>query len=176
MLVLPSLGALKRHLTTNTPLSIGCSPLTPQGPCPDPTVGSGWLWKAHTASFCWVCCTLAGSPLFLFSRWVVSNCEPMDCSPPGSSVHGISQARMLEWVAISFSRRSSWPRDWTSISCNTGRFFTTEPPGWCFSGWLNPAIFLGICLIDGKDHAFPSSVKLGSLQPSPAALCFCSAI
>ena len=38
-------------------------------------------------------------------------CDPMDCSPPGSSVHGILQARMLEWVAISFSRRSSQPRD-----------------------------------------------------------------
>ena len=38
----------------------------------------------------------------------------MDCSPPGSSVHGISQARILEWVAISFSRGSSWPRDGTS--------------------------------------------------------------
>ena len=38
-------------------------------------------------------------------------CDPMDCSPPGSSVHGISQARILEWVAI--SRGSSWPRDWT---------------------------------------------------------------
>ena len=68
-----TLGALKRHSTTNTPLSIGCSPLTPQGPCPDPTVGSSWLWRAHTASFRWVCCTLAGSPLFLFSRWVVSD-------------------------------------------------------------------------------------------------------
>ena len=41
----------------------------------------------------------------------------MDCSPPGSSVHGISQARILEWVAISFSRRSSWSRDQTHISC-----------------------------------------------------------
>ena len=44
-------------------------------------------------------------------------CNPMDCSPPGSSVHGIFQARTLEWVAISFSRRSSRPRDWTRISC-----------------------------------------------------------
>ena len=42
---------------------------------------------------------------------------PVDCSLPGSSVHGISQARVLEWVAISFSRGSSWPRDWTCISC-----------------------------------------------------------
>ena len=43
-------------------------------------------------------------------------CDPMDCLPPGSSVLGISQARILEWVAISFSRGSSWPRDWTCIS------------------------------------------------------------
>ena len=41
----------------------------------------------------------------------------MDHSPPGSSVHGISQARTLEWIAISFSRQSSWPRGWTHISC-----------------------------------------------------------
>ena len=41
----------------------------------------------------------------------------MDCSPPGSSVHGISQARILEWVATSHSRGSSWPRDWTCIFC-----------------------------------------------------------
>ena len=54
----------------------------------------------------------------------------MDCSPSGSSVFGISQARILEWVAISFSRGSSWPRDWICISWITGRFFTTrEPPG-----------------------------------------------
>ena len=44
-------------------------------------------------------------------------CNPMDYSPPGSSVHGILQARILEWVAISFSRGSSWPRNWTHVSC-----------------------------------------------------------
>ena len=43
-------------------------------------------------------------------------CDPMDCSPPGSSVHGILQARMLEWVAIPFSRGSSWCRDQTRVS------------------------------------------------------------
>ena len=42
-------------------------------------------------------------------------CNPMDCNLPGSSIHGISQARILEWVAISFSRGSSWPRDQTCI-------------------------------------------------------------
>ena len=52
------------------------------------------------------------------------SCDPMDCSPPGSSVHSIFQARILEWVAISFSRGSSQPRDQTQVSCRAGRFFT----------------------------------------------------
>ena len=52
-------------------------------------------------------------------------CDPMDCSPPGSSVYGILQARILEWVAISSSRGSSWPRDWTRVSWVAGRFVTT---------------------------------------------------
>ena len=56
-------------------------------------------------------------------------CNPMDCSLPGSSVYEISQARILEWVVISFSRGSSQPRDWTSVSCIGGDFFTAEPPG-----------------------------------------------
>ena len=43
--------------------------------------------------------------------------DPVDCSPPGSSVHGISQAWILEWSAISFSRGSSWPRNGTLVSC-----------------------------------------------------------
>ena len=50
--------------------------------------------------------------------------DPTDCSTPGSSVHGILQARLLVWVAILFSRGSSWPRDWTEVSCVAGRFFT----------------------------------------------------
>ena len=55
--------------------------------------------------------------------------DPMDCSLPGSSVHGISQARILEWVAISFSRGSSQTRDWTKSPALAGIFFTAEPPG-----------------------------------------------
>ena len=51
-------------------------------------------------------------------------CDHMDCSPPGSFVHRISQAKVLEWVAISFSRECSWTRDWTPVSCFAGRFFT----------------------------------------------------
>ena len=55
----------------------------------------------------------------------------MDCSPPDSSVHGILQPRMLEWVAIPFSRGSSGTRDRTSVSCITGRFFTIWATGDC---------------------------------------------
>ena len=44
-------------------------------------------------------------------------CDSMDCSPPGSSVHGVSQPRILEWVTISFSRGSPWPRNRTCTSC-----------------------------------------------------------
>ena len=60
-------------------------------------------------------------------------CDPMDCSLPDSSVHRISQASILEWVATSFSRGSSRLRHQTHVSCKSpslaGRFFTTEPPG-----------------------------------------------
>ena len=50
--------------------------------------------------------------------------DPVDCSPPGSSVHGILQARILGWVAIFFSRGSSQPQDRTQVSCISGRHFT----------------------------------------------------
>ena len=69
--------------------------------------------------------------------------DPMDCSPPGSSVHRILQARMLEWVAISSSRGSSLPRTWTQVSCIAGRFFTV----WATreaSFVLNSGLFLGV--------------------------------
>ena len=68
------------------------------------------------------------SPVWLF--W-----NPKNCSPPGSSAHGISQARILGWVAISFFGGSSWPRDRTRVSCITSEFFTTEP-------WGQPSLVL----------------------------------
>ena len=55
--------------------------------------------------------------------------DTMDCSPPDSSVHGILQARILKWVPMPSSRRSSQPRGRTQLSCFAGRFFTAEPPG-----------------------------------------------
>ena len=56
-------------------------------------------------------------------------CDPMDCSPPGSSVHGFSQARILEWVAIPLSRGSSDPGMELTSPALAGGFFTTAPPG-----------------------------------------------
>ena len=61
-------------------------------------------------------------------------CDPTDCSPPGSSVHGILQARTLEWAAIPFSRGSSQPMDRTQVSCTTGKILyylnhQGSPPG-----------------------------------------------
>ena len=60
----------------------------------------------------------------LVTQLCLTLCDPMDCSPPGSSVHGILLARILEWVAIPCSRGSSPPRNGTWVSCIAGRRFT----------------------------------------------------
>ena len=70
--------------------------------------------KFTAKKYCYCCLIITSCPTL---------CNPMDCSPPRSSVHGISQVRILEWVAVSFSRGSSWTRDPTSISCLAGMFF-----------------------------------------------------
>ena len=88
-------------------------------------------------------------------------CDPMGCSPPGSSVNGILQARLLEWVAFPFSRGSSQPRDWTCVSyvsCIDSWFFTTEPPTiqvfFSISEVPTPhhLWFIKMCLLTGVDH------------------------
>ena len=109
------------------------------------TVGGTLSWLAQRPAFVFAClwqpcfCLILCSLVILggwLSRQVLPTsglwttvcvakscltfCGPMDCSPPGSSVHGISQASILEWGAISFSRGSSRPRNWTWVSC-TGR-------------------------------------------------------
>ena len=81
-------------------------------------------------------------------------CDPMDCSSPGSSVHGILQARILEWVAISFSRGTSGPKDQTWVSWITVRFFTIwatrEAPGkWLRDRvWVLSDIIIIVILLD----------------------------
>ena len=86
----PSMGFSRQESWSGVPL-----------PCP----WHSWDYLSNKISIC--VCKVIQSCLTL--------CNTMDCSPPGSSVHGISQARILEWVAVSFSWRSSQPRDRTRI-------------------------------------------------------------
>ena len=65
----------------------------------------------------------------LVSQTCPSLCDPTNYSPLGSSVYGIFQARILEWIAIPFSRGSSWPRDWTQVSCIAVRLLTIWATG-----------------------------------------------
>ena len=74
-------------------------------------------------------CAMIPCCCYLVAQLCLTLCDPVDCSPPGSSVHGVSQARILEWFAIYFCRGTSRPRDWTRVSCLASRHFTPEPPG-----------------------------------------------
>ena len=67
----------------------------------------------------------------LVTQLCLTLCDPMDCSLPGSSVHGILQARILEWIAIPYSRGSSQPKDQTQVSYIAGRFFTIRATRVC---------------------------------------------
>ena len=85
----------------------------------------------------------------IFPRYVCVSCSVVsdslwshDCSPPGFSVHGILQTRILEWVVISFTRGSSQPRDWTQVSCMQADSLQSGPPG-------KPPVYE--CLIDPAD-------------------------
>ena len=101
----------------------------------------------------------------LIAQLCLTLCHPMDCSPPCSSVHGILQARILEWVAMPSSRASFQPRDQTPVSCIAGRFFRVTCLGlgntFFFNlqtkatiittlqlNYISPTILLGICCKD----------------------------
>ena len=81
----------------------------------------GSLTYTNIIIFC--CCLFV--VLCLLTQSCLTLCKPKDCSPAGSSVHGILQARILEWSVMPFSRGSSQSRDQTQVSCIAGRFFTT---------------------------------------------------
>ena len=75
------------------------------------------LWLLYTVSTC------------LVAKSCPTLCDSVDCSPPGSSVHGISQVRVLEWVPIPFSKDLPDPGIESVSPALAGRFFTVEPPG-----------------------------------------------
>ena len=87
----------------------------------------------------WVC--------VLLIQLCLTVCEPMDCSPPGSSVHVILQARILEWTAIPLTKGSSQPTDGTQVSCISGRFFTV-----CFTIWATQELLPVVPLQCKSDH------------------------
>ena len=100
----------------------------------------GWVWFGRKKAGVWVvnheCVPLYGAQFFcccLAATLCPTLLPTMDCSPPGSFVHGISQARILKWVAMSFSRGSFQPKDLlqgsTHVSCIALRFFTTRAMG-----------------------------------------------
>ena len=82
----------------------------------------------------------------LVTKSCLTLCDPMDFSLPVSSVLGIFQMRILEWIAISFSRGSSQPRGQTWISCIAGRFFTAKPLGKEAIWIADPSCLLKSCL------------------------------
>ena len=103
-------------------------------------------------------------------------CDPMDCNPPGSSVHGILQARILEWVAMTFSRGSSWFRDWTRVSHIAGRFFTIWVTGDASRVWekwvkclgrLCPwlVFILSVSLYDASNYPLTKNLLSASHHP-----------
>ena len=95
----------------------------------------------------------------------VQLCDPVDWGPPGSSVHGILQARILEWVANLLSRESSQPRDQTGVSCIAGRFFT----GWATREahvWLTAGLsVLNLNATPSRKYSLIHSPKTGLVAP-----------
>ena len=90
-------------------------------------------------------------------------CNIIDCSPPGSSVHEIPQARLREWVAISFLRESSRLLNWTHVSCIAHRFFTTESPGEPQHAYCLSSLF---CLLVLRFHSFSKLLRSTSFPPT----------
>ena len=91
-------------------------------------------------------------------------CDPMDCSLPGFSIHGILQARILEWVAISFSRGSSRPRGQTQVSCIAGRCFTL----WATREAFTAKNYLWIALLSWHGAFTTQPVVKSQLSPLPS--------
>ena len=115
-----------------------------------------FLFPAHSLlptspllpSLCWCC---------LVTKLCLTPCDPMDCSPLGSSVPGISQARILEWVAIPFSRESSWPRDWhvsPALQVDSLPLSHLGSPS-CSLCWIYSPAVLSQSTCGGEDHQQP---------------------
>ena len=99
----------------------------------------------------------------LVTQLCLTLCDPRNYSPPGSSVHGLLQARILEWI---FSRGSSWPRDWTQISCTAGGFFTVWTPREASRGCAQVTCTYYAVSHEGLEHSWILEAA-GVLKPIP---------
>ena len=145
------------------------------------TIAPFWQmgWKSHLSTDIFICVPVQSLQSFLIL------CNPVDCSLPGSSVYGIFEARILEWVAIPFSRGSSGPRDLTCIfcgSCIAGRFFATELLGkfiiysyFLYFQWIQPCSYPKLCIIllHGLHLACVGSINNFLTQESNPSLLHC---
>ena len=140
---------------------------------------SFWRWKLERLFSGHVCVCV------LVPRSRLTLCDPMGCSPPSSSIHGIFQARILEWVAVSFFRGSSWPRSWTWVFCIAGRLFTV----WAIRGFQGVLTikattrtkFLSLICLFHLFHTMPHIIHVSQSpwnhwslsHPTPFPLCNC---
>ena len=137
------------------------------------------VWVLNFSSDLWVRCSEMPHNTMCESEVAQSCptlCVPMDCSLPGSSVHGIFQAIILEWIAISFSRGSSQPRDQTRVSLVVDRRFTVWATSIALKFWVQEqwnslwkslhrekGIFLAVRIFEGK-NMFLSRFKSGEIK------------
>ena len=120
-----------------------------------------WRSMIRTLQQCCSIMAIHDNFLLLSAQLCPILCDPMNCNPPDFSVHGISQSKILEWVAISFSRESSWPRDRTCISCLAGGFFTTS------ATWEAHDNILLLLLLSRFSHVRLCNPRDGSPPGSP---------
>ena len=103
----------------------------------------------------------------LVAQLCLTVCNPMDCSPPGSSVHGTLQAKILEWVATSFSRGCSQPRDWTQVTFIASRFFTiwaTRETHKSITNYNEKRPFMCKLMIEGQKKQYYSRIDLRTIM------------
>ena len=160
--------ALKKEMATHS--SVLAWRITGTGGLPSlgsHRVGHDWRDLAAAAAACWALSSLnTWQHMLLLHLWwwswfscsaVSNSCDPVDCSLSGSSVHGILQARILEWIAISFSRGSSGTRNWTQVSWIAGRWFTN----WSMREALHSSMHLWSLEANGKDRHWINSYHHG---------------
>ena len=118
------------------------------------------------------CASVVYAVLYSVAQSCLTLCNPIDCSPPGSSVHGILQARILEWVAMSSSRGSSQPRDWNQFSHITGGFFTIWTTRESSASLIaSSAHLLAIIDIPWHVQASPNSLPSSPYDVLPVCIC-----